>query len=103
MQVTNTILIVDDDSDTVAFMVELLQEEGYACCGVYDGGSALLAIAAARPALVLLDFRLPDLCGEEAMARLRRRDLADVSVVLMTADAAAAAQFPTTAFSECLL
>jgi two-component system response regulator AtoC len=103
MQVTNNILVVDDDSATVAFMIEVLQEEGYVCCGVYDGGSAVLAIETARPALVLLDFHLPDLSGVEVMAQLRRRNLADVSIVLMTADATAAAQFPTTAFPECLL
>jgi DNA-binding response OmpR family regulator len=103
MQVTNNILVVDDDSATVAFMIEVLHDEGYVCCGVYDGASAVLAIEAARPALVVLDFHLPDLSAVEIIAQLRRRDLADVPIVLMTADATAAAQFPTTAFLECLL
>jgi len=103
MQEINNILVVDDDSATVAFMIEVLRDEGYVCCGVYDGESAVLAVEAARPALVVLDLHLPDLSGVEVIAQLRRRDLAHVPIVLMTADSTAAAQFPTTAFPECLL
>jgi two-component system phosphate regulon response regulator PhoB len=99
----NDILVVDDDSATVEFLIEALQEEGYLCCGAYDGESAVLAIETARPALVLLDFHLPGLSGADVVAQLRRHDLAHVPIVLMTADAAAAAQLPTTTFPECLL
>jgi DNA-binding response OmpR family regulator len=102
MQAINDILIVDDDSATVEFLIEALREEGHVCCGAYDGESALLAIETARPALVLLDFHLPDLSGVDIMAHLRRHDLAHVPIVLMTADAAAA-QLPTATFPECLL
>ena len=99
----NDILVVDDDPATVEFLIEALHEEGYLCCGAYDGESAVLAIETARPALVLLDLHLPGLSGVDVVAQLRRHDLAHVPVVLMTADAAAAAQLSTATFPEYLL
>jgi DNA-binding response OmpR family regulator len=53
-------------------------------------------------AVVLLDLHLPGLSGLDVVSQLRRHDLADVPVVLMTADAAAV-QAPTTTFPEYLL
>src|SRR5688572_8214113 len=103
METIHDILIVDDDSATVEFLIEALQEEGYLCCAAYDGESALLAITTAQPALVLLDFHLPDLSGVEVVARLRGYDLAQLPVMIMTADTTAAAQLPTAAFSEYIL
>lgn len=103
MQAINDILVVDDDSPTVEFLIEALHEEGYLCCAAYDGDSALLAIETARPALVLLDLHLPGLTGLDVVAHLQRHALAHVPVVLMTADITAAAQLPTDTFPECLL
>jgi two-component system, OmpR family, phosphate regulon response regulator PhoB len=99
----NDILVVDDDQATVEFVVEALREERYLCCAAYDGESALLAIESARPALILLDLHMPGLTGLEVAAQLRRHGLAHVPVVLMTADAAALAQFPETTFPAYLL
>jgi len=103
MHVINDILVVDDDSATVEFLIEALHDEGYSGCAAYDGKSALLAIDTARPALVLLDLHLPGLTGLDVVAQLHRHDLAHVPVVLMTADATAVAQLPTDTFPECLL
>jgi two-component system response regulator AtoC len=103
METIHDILVVDDDSATVDFVIEALHEEGYLCCAAYDGESGLLAITTARPALVLLDFHLPGLNGVGVVAQLRRHDLGNVPVVLMTADATGAAQLSTTTFPEHLL
>jgi DNA-binding response OmpR family regulator len=99
----NDILVVDDDSAMVEFLIEALREKGYLCCGAYDGESAMLAIQTARPALVLLDLHMPGLSGVDVVAQLRRHDLGHVPVVLMTADAAGAAQLATITIREYLL
>ena len=99
----NDILVVDDDSALVEFLIEALHKQGYLCCGAYDGESAMLAIETARPALILIDLHLPGLSGADVVAQLRRHDLGHVPVVLMTADATAAAQLSTTMFPECLI
>jgi DNA-binding response OmpR family regulator len=103
MEKIRDILVVDDDSLTVEFLIEALHEEGYSGCAAYDGESALLAIETARPELVLLDLHLAGLSGVDVVSQLRRHGLAHVPIVLMTADVAAAAQLPTSTFRECLL
>jgi DNA-binding response OmpR family regulator len=103
MEYINDILVVDDDTALVDFVVSALREAGYVACAAYDGESALLAIETARPALVLLDLHLPGLSGVDVVTHLRRHDLADVPVILMTGDAPAAARLPTAEFPEYLL
>src|SRR5262245_6125957 len=103
MAAINDILVVDDDTALVDFVIGALCEARYLCCAAYDGDSALLAIESARPALVLLDLHLPDLNGLEVVARLHHHDLTYVPIVLMTADAAATTQLPTAMFPEYLL
>jgi DNA-binding response OmpR family regulator len=103
MQIINDILVVDDDTALVDFLVRALREAGYLACATYDGESALFAIETARPALVLLDLHLPGLSGVDVVTQLQRHNLAHVPVVLMTGDATAAAQLPTAEFPEYLL
>jgi two-component system, OmpR family, phosphate regulon response regulator PhoB len=103
MPLINDILVVDDDTVLVDFVVSALREAGHLVSAAYDGESAIFAIETARPALVLLDLHLPGLSGVDVVAQLRRHNLAHVPVVLMTGDAAAAAQLPTAQFPEYLL
>lgn len=103
MHKINDILIVDDDTALVEFLVSALREADYLVSAAYDGESALFAIETAHPALVLLDLHLPDLSGVTVVAHLHRYNLGHVPVVLMTGDAPAAEQLPTAQFPEYLL
>src|SRR6188508_2734529 len=103
MRAINDILVVDDDTALVDFLVSALREAGYLACAAFDGESALLAIETARPALVLLDLHLPGLSGVDVVRQLHKHDLAAVPVVLMTGDATAAAQLRTAEFPAYLL
>jgi len=65
------ILVVDDDPALADVMVELLELAGHRGVAV---GSAAAALEAARievPLLVVLDIKLPDLSGYEALQQLR--------------------------------
>lgn len=64
-------MIVDDHADFRAQAVELLEAAGYEVVGSCpDGQTALDAVAALRPDVVLLDVQLPDIDGFRVLARL---------------------------------
>lgn len=81
-----TVLVVEDDTDIRQLLVEILEDEGYRVTPVDDGPQALAQIAAARPALLVLDLMLQRLNGDEVLAELERRGLrAGLPVLLLTA------------------
>ena len=85
-----TVLIVDDHSAFRAMARTLLESEGWAVVGeAEDGGAAIAAVEALRPAVVLLDVQLPDLDGFEVAERLAERPDAPAVVLVSTRTAAA--------------
>lgn len=83
-----TILVVDDDPKIVALVRAYLVNAGYEVVTAHDGHQALEAVAARRPALVVLDLMLPELDGMEVTRRLR--ETSDVPIVMLTARGATA-------------
>jgi CheY-like chemotaxis protein len=82
------VLVVDDNADNLYVLTHLLTRHGYAVREVGDGPSALAAAEEARPAMILLDIRLPGVSGYEVVAALRRRPgFAEVPVIAVTAHA----------------
>lgn len=69
------LVYVEDNADARAMMAELLRIEGYEVVEVADGASALPAVLAERPDLVLSDIGLPDISGYEVARRLRAHPL----------------------------
>ncbi|MEV4441691.1 response regulator transcription factor [Streptomyces sp. NPDC049577] len=65
------VLVVDDDPDVRAAVVDGLAVEGYAVRSAADGLEALSAIAAAAPAAIVLDLAMPVLDGLAVCRRLR--------------------------------
>lgn len=66
-----TILIVDDNVDCRELLATLFATCGHDARQAEDGASALQAIAAQRPHVVVLDIGLPDMDGYEVAARIR--------------------------------
>jgi CheY-like chemotaxis protein len=85
MQRPGSVLVVDDQVDIVELVVDFLRDEGYRVSGVTDGATALSVIESQRPVLLLLDMFMPHMNGVELWDYIRRQDLADIAVVLMTA------------------
>ena len=80
------ILIVDDHEDTRRVLALLLRHSGYVAETVADGKSALRAMAAQRPGLVILDYNMPGMNGLEVLEAIRSTPtLSDVPVILFTA------------------
>lgn len=85
----NWILLVEDDKDIQASLLDLLEMEGYAVRGVYDGRQALdlLQNSQQLPSLILLDLMMRGMGGKEFRERqLQDPRFAQIPVVIMSAD-----------------
>ncbi len=81
-----TILVVDDEPDTVDFLRDTLKAEGFQIVVAYDGREALDVMARRRPDLVLLDVMMPELSGFEVLEAMGRNEAtAGIPVVVLTA------------------
>lgn len=80
------VLVVDDDDDIADSIADVLRGGGYAVEQVGDGQQALVAAARARPALVLLDWRLPNEPAGSSLVRKLRDACGHVPVVVLSAD-----------------
>lgn len=68
---TGRILIVDDEVDIRAMLVEYLGSQGYAARSAADGWAAVEAARSEAPDVILLDFDMPGLDGIDALSALR--------------------------------
>jgi len=82
-----SILLVDDEADVALGLAALLRARGYEVELARDGLEALARLEVEPlPDLVLLDYEMPALDGEEVLARLRRHErLAHLPVLMATA------------------
>ena len=80
------VLIVDDLPDNLALLHDALDEAGYTVLVATDGPSAIARAQQARPAIVLLDARMPGMDGFEVARRLKADPAtAAIPIVFMTA------------------
>jgi DNA-binding response OmpR family regulator len=80
-----SVLVVDDESDIRYLVRELLERAGHDVVEAGDGNEALRLFFSSRPDLVVLDVSMPGLDGWGTLERIR--DLSDVPVVMLTAQA----------------
>ena len=80
------ILVVDDDPAFRALVVAALAQAGFEPFEAESGAQALEQAARARPSLVILDVRLPDLSGYEVCRELRDRFGASVPVLFVSGE-----------------
>ena len=61
------VLVVDDDPDIRAAMIEVLEESGHQATGAANGNEALVQLRAnpEHPCLILLDLMMPVMDGRE--------------------------------------
>ncbi|WP_312402767.1 acetoacetate metabolism transcriptional regulator AtoC [Rhizobium sp.] len=81
---TSTALVVDDDEAIRQMLMAVLTKAGYVVTTARDGMEAVAAFSTQRPDIVLMDIRMPNMTGLQALAEIRRIDRA-ATVILMTA------------------
>lgn len=88
-----TVLVMNDDVDLVGTCKLILEAEGHTVIAETSPEEGLRTAARARPDVILLDWVMRGMNGDEAFRRLRRdRRTADVPVVMMSAIAHGAAR-----------
>jgi DNA-binding response OmpR family regulator len=70
----DSLLLVEDDEATRAFLADNLAADGYRVAVASGAGEGLRAIEVRRPSLVLLDLMLEDGSGLELLDRVRAAD-----------------------------
>jgi DNA-binding response OmpR family regulator len=81
-----TILVVDDDHDTLWLVQTMLAGKGFSVVTARGGAEALEMVQRSAPALILLDVMMPEMSGYEVLARLKtNRATSRVPVILVTA------------------
>ncbi len=84
---TATLLVADDEVDTLSLLAFRLQKLGYRVLTASEGRSAMSLIQAERPDLVFLDIHLPIMDGYEVCRRVRADEtLKETRVIFSTAD-----------------
>ena len=79
------VLIVDDEKLIRWSVRRQLEEWGYAALEAESGTGGLAQIRAESPDLILLDVRLPDLCGIEVLREIKQNNLS-IPVIMITGD-----------------
>ena len=79
------VLVVDPDETSAALLLEALRGAGHAASRHPGDGHVLAAILQDRPALLVLELRLPSLSGLEVLRRLRADPQGEGLPVLMVA------------------
>jgi two-component system cell cycle response regulator DivK len=82
------ILLVEDNARNMTLLRDVLRATGYRTLEASTGELALRLASEHRPAVVLMDIRLPDMDGVEALNRLRMdARTALIPVIAVTAQA----------------
>ena len=83
------ILLIDDEQIMHDLALAYLEKAGYQLISAYNGKSGLQQLLLERPDVVLLDFMMPGMNGEQVYEQVRRdplyRDVRDTPVILLTA------------------
>src|SRR6266851_7465842 len=78
-----SILVVDDQDETLISSKLLLEREGHRVFTAVGGREALTLIAEQRFDLILVDYFMPQMSGEELVREIRNVD-AEVQIILQT-------------------
>lgn len=77
------ILVIDDDVDTLRLVGLMLQRQGYQISVANSGQQGLSKAAEEHPDLILLDVMMPDMDGHEVARRLRSKAATATTPILM--------------------
>ncbi|MBT2292818.1 response regulator transcription factor [Paenibacillus albidus] len=78
-----TILLVDDEEKVLEFMSAFLKNEGFQVVAAQTGMDALVKVETMNPALVVLDWMMPNMNGLDVCRELRKKSR--IGIIMVTA------------------
>ena len=70
------VLVVDDDAEVNALIVEMLCDEGFVARGLTQGRAAMALLeGASPPGLIIADMTMPDINGVDLVGRAQRKGI----------------------------
>ncbi len=82
---SRTVLLIDDDEDLLDVVTLALADEGYHAVTAPNGAAAFVLLSQARPALILLDVRMPITDGRDFIRAYRETPGEHVPIILVSA------------------
>jgi len=80
------VLIVDDNPTNLKLVAYLVKAQGYEVDTASDADTALAAIRARKPAVILMDLQLPGVDGLELTRRIKMdQATSDIAIIAVTA------------------
>ena len=92
-------LIVDDDDMTTMCLKNFLKQEGYTSEAVDNGEAGIEKSKSGPFDLILVDFNLPDMAGDQVLAKIKENGGSYGKAVLMSGDDNLKAQFESKGFN----
>ena len=77
------IMIADDDSDILDVIRITLEAEGYQIIEAHDGEEAVDMVKKSAPDLLITDFKMPKMCGDEVCKTLKQDILIQHMPIIM--------------------
>jgi two-component system, OmpR family, response regulator VicR len=69
-----TVMVVDNEPETVALVKTILENKGYCVTTALSGKECLDAMKSKKQDLILLDIMMPDMSGWDVYQRIRKTD-----------------------------
>ncbi len=85
MDAKKTVLIVDDEPDTLTYFSSLLEDNGYNVATAVDGEDCLAKLREIKPDLITLDIAMPEKSGVKFYREMRENEAwKDIPVIIIT-------------------
>lgn len=80
-----TVLVIDDEPDTLTFLTTLLEDNGYATLTAMDGEQAMNMVKEKLPDLITLDITMPEKSGVRFYREMKEsEELKGVPIIIVT-------------------
>jgi DNA-binding response OmpR family regulator len=78
-----TVMVVDDEPDTVTLLKHIFINAGFNVSGAYSGKEALSKLSEVNPSIVILDLLMPEMNGFQTLEEMHK--VSDVPVIILSA------------------